>query len=118
MNGNAVSEGIRITHGFQIHCNPDIEPQNLEVNWRPPDGKESHFHLLDMNPPTHCLDTAIIQAAETRRLTRSLASAKAASPAKSMVRHITIIPVSRSFSRLPMADLRGASPASMTRRST
>ena len=32
---------IRVTHGFELHCDPSIGPNNLEINW---DGG-NHFHL-------------------------------------------------------------------------
>ncbi len=34
----------RITHGFEIHCNPANEPNNLEVNW----DKGNNFHLTSL----------------------------------------------------------------------
>ena len=37
------ADGMRVTHGFEIHCNR-AEPNNIEVNW--PDHK---FHLLSLN---------------------------------------------------------------------
>ncbi|SRR6266508_144267 len=35
------STGTRVTHGFELHCTPTDEPNNLQVNW----GKGNHFHL-------------------------------------------------------------------------
>ncbi len=32
--GNAVTPaGTRVTHGFTLHCDPNIGPNNLEINW-------------------------------------------------------------------------------------
>src|SRR5262249_48971502 len=59
VSGNA-AVGLRVTHGFELHCNPLINPQNLEINWHDTTGKESHFHLLNVVTCT-CLDTPIIQ---------------------------------------------------------
>jgi hypothetical protein len=33
--------GGRVTHGFELHCDPEIGPNNLEINW----GNGNHFHL-------------------------------------------------------------------------
>lgn len=47
-------DGIRVTRGFQIHC--DLrEPNNLEVNW--PGG--NRFHLLDLTAAV-CTDSPAI----------------------------------------------------------
>ena len=35
---------VRVTHGFELHCNANIGPNNLEVNVHP-DGGGSRFHL-------------------------------------------------------------------------
>jgi hypothetical protein len=32
--------GVRITHGFELHCNASEKPNNLEINW-----VSSRFHL-------------------------------------------------------------------------
>jgi hypothetical protein len=36
--------GVRVTHGFELHCDPDDEPNNLEINW---DGG-NNFHLTSL----------------------------------------------------------------------
>jgi hypothetical protein len=42
---------VRITHGFTLHCNPDVLPNRLEVNWAGT-GKgrksENNFHLTSL----------------------------------------------------------------------
>ena len=58
--------GMRVTHGFELHCDPADNPNNLEVNWGPGD----RFHLetltfaectddptIDPNPPAAPFDT-------------------------------------------------------------
>lgn len=35
------SAGVRVTHGFELHCNKDVTPNRLEVNW----GRNNSFHL-------------------------------------------------------------------------
>ena len=40
---------IRVTHGFELHCDLSIGPNNLEINW---DGG-NHFHL-DMLSSVAC----------------------------------------------------------------
>jgi phosphatidylserine decarboxylase len=37
--------GLRITHGFELHCNKDIPPNNLEINWAGEATRQSQFHL-------------------------------------------------------------------------
>jgi hypothetical protein len=36
--------GGRVTHGFELHCDPEIGPNNLEINW----GGGNHFHLEEL----------------------------------------------------------------------
>jgi hypothetical protein len=36
--------GGRVTHGFELHCDPEIGPNNLEINW----GPGNHFHLTEL----------------------------------------------------------------------
>ncbi len=58
--------GIRVTHGFELHCNVNRKPNNLEINW---DGG-NQFHLENLtfanctddptitpNPPNAPFDT-------------------------------------------------------------
>jgi hypothetical protein len=45
--------GMRVTHGFQIRCDPADTRQNLQINW----GNGNKFHLLDMTD-ARCTDRA------------------------------------------------------------
>jgi hypothetical protein len=49
---------IRITHGFTLHCNPDVLPNRLEINWAGT-GKgrksENNFHLTSLEA-AQCYD--------------------------------------------------------------
>jgi len=33
----------RVTHGFELHCDPAVGPNNLEVNW-----SGNHFHMEEL----------------------------------------------------------------------
>ena len=33
----------RVTHGFELHCDPEVGPNNLEVNW-----SGNHFHMEEL----------------------------------------------------------------------
>ena len=35
--------GVRVTHGFELHCDPTAEPNSLEINW-----PDSRFHLSSL----------------------------------------------------------------------
>lgn len=37
------NHNLRVRHGFELHCNNDQMPNNLEINW---DG--NHFHLEEL----------------------------------------------------------------------
>jgi hypothetical protein len=41
-NRSSKAEG-RVTHGFELHCDPEIGPNNLEVNW-----SGNHFHMEEL----------------------------------------------------------------------
>jgi hypothetical protein len=58
--------GVRVTHGFELYCQPSDQPNHLQVNW----GKGNKFHLTSLtsgvctddpaispNPPTATFDT-------------------------------------------------------------
>jgi hypothetical protein len=47
--------GVRVTHGFELHCDPEDEPNNLEINW---DGG-NNFHLTSLTAVTCINDPAI-----------------------------------------------------------
>ena len=56
MTGGGRIEGSeRVTHGFELHCNPSELPNNLQVNW----GKGNKFHL-DMLTEVNCTDDPTI----------------------------------------------------------
>jgi hypothetical protein len=37
------ADGTRVTHGFELHCNRNDDPNNLEINWGTQ--PENNFHL-------------------------------------------------------------------------
>jgi hypothetical protein len=39
--GRVLGNETTVTHGFELHCNINTTPNNLEINW----GKGNHFHL-------------------------------------------------------------------------
>ena len=47
--------GVRVTHGFELHCNPADTPNNLEINW---DGG-NNFHLTSLTSAV-CIDSPTI----------------------------------------------------------
>ena len=50
--------GMRVTHGFELHCDPAAEPNNLQVNW----GKGNSFHL-ESTTSASCSDDPGIEEA-------------------------------------------------------
>jgi len=50
-------DGTRVTHGFELHCDVNDLPNNLEINWAP----ANNFHLDVLNTAV-CTNTAAIQA--------------------------------------------------------
>ena len=36
---------LQVTHGFELYCNINDGPNNLEVNWKDAQGNEHKFHL-------------------------------------------------------------------------
>ena len=47
--------GVRVTHGFELHCDASNGPNNLQVNW----GKGNRFHLTSLTSAA-CSDDAAI----------------------------------------------------------
>lgn len=43
-----VPAGTRVTHGFQLHCDITVTPNNLQVDIHLPDGGSSRFHLEEL----------------------------------------------------------------------
>lgn len=54
--GGRLAEDIIVTHGFELYCDINDGPNNLEVNW---DGG-NHFHLTSLTE-VRCLDDPSIQ---------------------------------------------------------
>jgi hypothetical protein len=50
------SDGLRVTHGFELHCDIEIGPNNLEINW----GPGNRFHLTELLTAV-CTDEAGIE---------------------------------------------------------
>ena len=46
--------GLRVTHGFELHCDVEIGPNNLEINW-----EGNHFHMEELTSVT-CIDDPAI----------------------------------------------------------
>ena len=47
-------DGMRVTHGFELHCDIDIGPNNLEVNW-----DKNNFHLEQVTAMS-CYDDPLL----------------------------------------------------------
>ena len=61
MNGGGAvitSVGLRVTHGFELNCDPTRQPNNLQVNW---DGNRFHLELLES---ARCSDNPAIPNAK------------------------------------------------------
>jgi VCBS repeat-containing protein len=50
---------VGVSHGFELHCNPNELPNNLEVNWN---NKSDKFHLETLTSAT-CIDDPTISEA-------------------------------------------------------
>jgi hypothetical protein len=48
-----------VTHGFELHCNINHQPNNLEINWFDSNGNENHFKLDGLYDAI-CVDSAEI----------------------------------------------------------
>lgn len=51
-------KGMRVTHGFELHCNASKAPNNLQINW----GKKDKFHLESLTEAS-CRDNPNIDEA-------------------------------------------------------
>lgn len=49
------ASGMRVTHGFELHCDASKSPNNLQVNW----GNGNRFHLTGLTSAA-CSDDASI----------------------------------------------------------
>jgi hypothetical protein len=56
--GSIISNGLRVTHGFTLNCDPTYSPQRLEINW---DG--NRFHLEQLST-VFCSDNPSIDAGQ------------------------------------------------------
>ncbi len=52
------SDGVRVTHGFELYCTTSLMPNKLEVNW----GKGKRFHLTELTSASCSDDPAISPA--------------------------------------------------------
>ena len=43
--GGRLGIDLLVTHGFELYCNIEKGPNNLQVNWIDATGAENHFHL-------------------------------------------------------------------------
>jgi hypothetical protein len=50
--GGRLNTNLIVTHGFELHCNVDDLPNNLQINW----DKGNHFHLDELID-VECIDT-------------------------------------------------------------
>jgi len=48
------TDGVRVTHGFELHCDASQLPNSLEINW-----EGNRFHLTHLDTAT-CLDDPAI----------------------------------------------------------
>ena len=53
-----LADGTRVTHGFELHCNKNDDPNRLEINW-PAGGVTNNFHLQTLTSAT-CSDDPTI----------------------------------------------------------
>jgi hypothetical protein len=60
MTGGGRIRGPLVTHGFELHCDPNLGPNKLQVNWGPSAKNSSRFHLEEMTSAV-CSDDAAIE---------------------------------------------------------
>jgi hypothetical protein len=53
--GSINPKTARITHGFELHCDKTVLPNNLEINW----GKGNNFHLTNLETAICFWDSAL-----------------------------------------------------------
>lgn len=63
--GSVLQDGGRVTHGFELHCDPSIGPNNLEVNWRGRGWRGSDGFHLETLETAECLDTILDETPPT-----------------------------------------------------
>lgn len=52
--------GMRVTHGFELHCDPSRKPNNFEVNTHPSGAQGRRFHLEKLTSAS-CVDDPTIE---------------------------------------------------------
>jgi len=58
--GGCTVNGVHVKHGFELHCSPSQEPNNLEVNWTIDGQTGSHRFHLDTLDTAICTDDPIL----------------------------------------------------------
>jgi hypothetical protein len=61
--GSVLSGSTKVTHGFELHCNVNALPNNLEINWG--SKPENNFHLTNLTSAT-CTDDPKIDSGHPR----------------------------------------------------
>jgi hypothetical protein len=56
--GSIISNGLRVTHGFNLNCDLTHNPQSLEINWN-----GNRFHLEELRT-TFCSNNPLIDAGQ------------------------------------------------------
>ena len=59
-DGDGGRNNLRITHGFELHCDPNDVPNNLEVDWNTSSARDSHQFRLDRLSTVSCTDNPSI----------------------------------------------------------
>jgi len=54
--GSIISNGIRVTHGFELNCDSTVVPQSLEINW-----DSGHQFHLDQLTTAYCSNDPALQ---------------------------------------------------------
>ena len=54
--GNVITVDTKVTYGFELHCNPNRKPNDLEVNWE----SGNRFHLGRLTTASCSDDPAIM----------------------------------------------------------
>jgi hypothetical protein len=57
--GEVTIDGNRVTHGFELHCDANRNPNNLQINWKDAQSNQHHFHLTDYLTAV-CSDSPLI----------------------------------------------------------
>jgi hypothetical protein len=57
--GEVSINGGRVTHGFELHCDAAVNPNNLQINWKDAAGNAQHFHMNNLQSAV-CSDSPLI----------------------------------------------------------